>query len=86
MTETDDEFLNIPREAVEAGARPIYEALEGPVANQDFARQQRQWEAALKVSRVAIAAAIEAWPGGTDNYSKYGDGTPVIILPLEPKP
>jgi hypothetical protein len=77
--------INIPRKAVEAGARPIYEALEGPVANQDFARQQRQWEAALKVSRAVIAAAIEAWPD-MEVYDLMNDGQECIILPVERKP
>lgn len=43
---------------VEAGARAIYDALEGPVANQDFARQQRQWLLSLDLSRVALLAVV----------------------------
>jgi hypothetical protein len=42
--------------AVEAAARGIYEILEGPIANQDFNRQRRQWELAQKLAAGAIRA------------------------------
>ena len=37
-------------------ARAIYDGLEGPVANQDFARQTRQWEEAQGLSEAVISA------------------------------
>jgi uncharacterized protein (DUF2342 family) len=43
-------------EMVEAAARAIYDFLEGPVADQDFCRQQRQWETAKSLARAAISA------------------------------
>lgn len=47
---------------VEAVARAIDTELEGPVANQDFARQLRQWELSQKLARAAITAyQAEAW-------------------------
>jgi hypothetical protein len=46
-----------PSEAeVEAVARPIYDELEGPINNQSFDRQMKQWERAKVVARAAIAA------------------------------
>ena len=53
----------MPDEAVEAGARVLYDELEGPIANQDYGRQLRQWEQCVKMARASIAAAINAWPG-----------------------
>ena len=44
---------------VEKVARAIYDDMEGPVANQDFMRQTRQWELAQRLARAALAA-IEA--------------------------
>jgi hypothetical protein len=43
----------------EAMARVIYDDLEGPIADQDFTRQMRQWEQAQKLATAALAA-IEA--------------------------
>lgn len=44
-------------------ARPIYDILEGPVNNQDFGRQTRQWEMSLLLADAAIAA-YRAHPDG----------------------
>jgi len=38
---------------IEATARALYDILEGPVANQDFARQLRQWDLALTLADAA---------------------------------
>lgn len=47
-------------ELVEKVARAIYETLEGPIADQDFLRQKRQWELAQKLARAALAIAVPA--------------------------
>ena len=44
-------------EQIEKAARAIYDELEGPVANQDFARQQAQWAQAQKLAHEALSAA-----------------------------
>jgi hypothetical protein len=54
---------------IEAMARVIYDDLEGPVANQDFTRQMRQWEQAQKLATAALAA-IEAMGA--------------VVVPVEP--
>ena len=40
----------------EAVARIIYDDLEGPVANQDFTRQTRQWNQCLRITDAILAA------------------------------
>jgi uncharacterized protein YgbK (DUF1537 family) len=44
---------------IEAMARVIYDDLEGPVANQDFTRQMRQWARSQELAHAALSA-IEA--------------------------
>ena len=46
--------------AVEAAAGAIYEVLEGPIADQDFRRQQRQAALATRLSVAAITAYLAA--------------------------
>lgn len=46
-------------EMVEKVAREIYDILEGPIADQDFGRQTRQWELSLKLARAAVSIALE---------------------------
>lgn len=58
MTMTD---IHVPDEVVEVAAKPIYDALEGPVNNQDFTRQMRQWEDAKRIALTALTAALSAW-------------------------
>jgi predicted RNA polymerase sigma factor len=78
--------VTIPPEALEAAAKTIYDTLEGPVANQDYTRQMRQWEHAQELARAACLAMLKAWPGMeydpgalvTDAYRDPGK----IILPL----
>lgn len=53
--------IHVPDEVVEAAAKPIYDALEGPINNQDFTRQMRQWQEAKKIALTAIRAALAAW-------------------------
>lgn len=43
-------------ETREAVARAIYEEMEGPVANQDYARQMRQWDLAKSLAASALKA------------------------------
>jgi hypothetical protein len=42
---------------VEKVARAIYDALEGPIANQDFTRQKKQWELAQRLAHAALLRA-----------------------------
>lgn len=42
---------------VEVVARAIYDALEGPVNNQDFKRQCAQWDLSKSAARAALAVA-----------------------------
>ena len=74
--------ITIPPEALEAAARAIYGILEGPVANQDFSRQKRQWEQAQELARAACLAMLRAWPGVSTGYDTrtFEDH---IILPLD---
>jgi hypothetical protein len=44
---------------VEAVARAIYDELEGPINNQDYSRQLRQWERSKGISLAAIRALGE---------------------------
>lgn len=53
--------IHIPAEVVEAAAKLVYDALEGPVNNQDFTRQMRQWEDAKRIALTALTAALAAW-------------------------
>lgn len=46
-------------ELVEKVARGIYDILEGPVANQDFGRQTRQWELSLVLADATIAVVLK---------------------------
>lgn len=46
----------VAEDVVERVARAIYDELEGPVNNQDYGRQMRQWELAQSLARAAIAA------------------------------
>lgn len=43
-------------EQIEAVARAIYSTLEGPIADQNFGRQKRQWEMAIVLADAAINA------------------------------
>lgn len=36
-------------------ARELFDEMEGPVANQDFGRQQRQWELCQRLAKTALA-------------------------------
>ena len=36
-------------------ARDLFDEMEGPVANQDFGRQQRQWELCQRLAKTALA-------------------------------
>lgn len=40
-------------------ARAIFDKLEGPVANQDFARQQAQWVLAQEVAEAVLDALYD---------------------------
>lgn len=40
-------------------AREIYDILEGPIADQDFGRQTRQWELSLVLADAAIAVVLK---------------------------
>ena len=44
---------------VEKVARAIYDELEGPVNNQDYSRQMRQWVQAKRIAQAAIRALGE---------------------------
>lgn len=44
---------------VERMARAIYDLMEGPVANQDFARQQRQWVLAQDLTLAVLKTMRE---------------------------
>ncbi|WP_100960972.1 hypothetical protein [Bosea sp. FBZP-16] len=52
----------IDEKAKSTVAKALYEAMEGPVSNQDFDRQQRQWESAQALAVVAIEAYESAKP------------------------
>jgi len=39
--------------------REIYDILEGPVADQDFGRQTRQWELSLVLADATIAVVLK---------------------------
>lgn len=45
---------------IEKIARAIYDALEGPVNNQDFSRQLRQWEQSKALATATLSVALEA--------------------------
>jgi len=60
--------MTIDEKAKDLVAKALYEAMEGPVSNQDFARQQRQWESAQALAVVALEAyesakqkEVEGW-------------------------
>lgn len=57
-------------------ARAIYDILEGPVANQDFSRQLRQWDHARELSDAALSALK---PGTRFTV----DGREVMVVPVE---
>lgn len=61
----------------EAVARAIYDEMEGPVANQDAARQMRQWQLAQRLAKVALTAAPPAG-GGVDAPVGWK------LVPIEP--
>jgi hypothetical protein len=50
-------------ETVEAVAKEIYDLAEGPVANQDFARQCRQWDLSCGQSRAALRTILQRAKG-----------------------
>lgn len=74
--------VTIPDEVVEAMARPIYDALEGPVANQDYTRQLRQWEQAKEVALAAARAMLAAWPDAWIAPS-LDNGRDCLALPIQ---
>lgn len=57
-----------PAELREAVARALYDKMEGPVANQDFARQCRQWDLAQSLAEAAIAVVLEAAAGVATSF------------------
>lgn len=71
-------------------ARAIYDILEGPVANQDFARQSRQWDLALTIAAAARSAirnaALEEAARVADNGgTNDGDHIATVIRALKEK-
>lgn len=64
----------------EAVARAIYDEIEGPVNNQDFTRQTRQWELAQRLADAALAALRPAQDaeGWRDIASAPKDGTRIL--------
>jgi hypothetical protein len=40
-------------------AEAIYAELEGPIADQDFRRQQEQWALSVRLARVALVKLAE---------------------------
>lgn len=42
-----------------AVAEAIYAELEGPIADQDFRRQQEQWALSVRLARVALVKLAE---------------------------
>jgi hypothetical protein len=73
---------------IEKMARGIFDALEGPMANQDYGRQMKQWERAKEIATAALSA-IEAeavivpreiddetaqgvWSAAYDEWAEYG--------------
>lgn len=65
----------IDEKAKSTVAKALYEAMEGPVSNQDFARQQRQWESAQALAVVAIEAYESA---------KLKEAEGWVLVPKEP--
>jgi hypothetical protein len=73
---------------VEAVARAIYDELEGPINNQDYSRQLRQWERAKGIALAAIVAArpairreaLEEAAALMEKYniSHFGDGPQLV--------
>jgi hypothetical protein len=57
MTDTPQtaELLGIAQSVAQA----IYDELEGPIADQDFGRQKRQWELSVRLARVAMTKLAE---------------------------
>ena len=59
-------------EMVERGARAIDEVLEGPVNNQDFGRQLRQWELAKQLASACLRAALGIDRAAADEGERHG--------------
>ncbi|MFX4085851.1 hypothetical protein ACKU27_12190 [Sphingobium yanoikuyae] len=69
---------------IEMAARAVYDELEGPVNNQDFTRQMRQWELAKKLVVISINAMREATPAMVEaannvEYAPWSSGWTVMI-------
>ena len=84
----------IPDKVVEAAARALHTQWITNNARPDDRHEYREWEhlvsierkGLLKEARAAIAAAINAWPGGQVRISMFTPQEEIILpLPQEPR-
>ena len=69
-----EEIKPMKDDLIEKVARGIYDELEGPVNNQDYSRQMRQWEQAKRVSIDAVSVVLEEAAKVADEAGDCVDG------------